>query len=116
MPRADKRYLIGPHLLQEIRDTIAKVDSNPQQRTNLTDQHGGYRPPIDQTDGPAIRIGSAVGAWSKGSTATVTWIPGGTVTSTMVATNLFADVTNTATYNCAVARAGYTWYLIAAEC
>lgn len=113
MPKGDRKYFLGPNLLSDIRDVIAKSDSLPPKRCCVTDV---YRPPVDQQDGPAIRMGTASTTWAKGSTSTVTWIPGGAVTSTMVATNLFATIDNTGTYNCAVARAGYTWYLIAAEC
>ena len=113
MPKPGRKYFLGPSLLSDIRDVIAKSDSLPPKRCCVTSQ---YVPQYDQQDGPAFRVGTATGAWSKGSTATVTWIPGGAITSTMVATNLFASIANTATYNCAVARAGYTWYLIAAEC
>jgi hypothetical protein len=114
VPSAKPRYFVGPQLLAGIRDVIAKSDTLPPKRCCVTDK---YKPPYDQQDGPGFRVGTTTGTWSKGQSATVTWIPGGGVTATMVATNLFADISGTtATYNCAVARAGYTWFLIAAEC
>lgn len=108
-----RKYYVGPSLLSDIRRTISRVDEIPvDTKVNEEPRHDV----LSVSEPKAFRVGTATGAWSKGSTATVTWIPGGAITSTMVATNLFASIANTATYNCAVARAGYTWYLIAAEC
>lgn len=61
-----------------------------------------------------FRICTFTGTWSKGDAHTVTFL---NQTSTVSALNLFATVgTATATRNCAVAKDGTAWYLIAAEC
>lgn len=85
-------------------------------------------------DGAALRFGRAdvpdtrkvfrvctfTGAWSTGATKTVTFKNQTSTPNTAIATNLFASITgNTSTsvvFNCAIAREGTAWYLIAAEC
>ena len=54
------------------------------------------------------------GSWAKNASKAVT-LRG--VTATLSATNLFAAIATAASSrNCAVARDGTAWYLIAAEC
>lgn len=85
-------------------------------------------------DGAALRFGRAdmpdtrkvfrvctfTGSWSIDSTKTITFKNQTSTPNTVVATNLFASITgNTSTsvtFNCAIAREGTAWYLIAAEC
>jgi hypothetical protein len=109
-----ERYFIGQNLLGDIRRVVDRVDGKPEGRpaTRVT------RSPVVEGDSAQVfRVGSATGSWNKAATKTVTWTPVGTVTATFVATNLFANITGTtATYSCAVARVGATWYLVAAEC
>lgn len=66
-------------------------------------------------DGQAktFRVATFTGAWSIDSTKTVTMRGS---TATLSAVNLFAAVSNTATKNCAIAKDGTAWYLIAAQC
>lgn len=61
-----------------------------------------------------FRMCTFTGAWSKNTPKTVTLRAS---TATLFATNLFAAIgTATSSRNCAVARDGTAWYLIAAEC
>ena len=61
-----------------------------------------------------FRVCTFTGAWAINGTKTVT-LRG--VTATLSAVNLFSDVSvNCGTRNCAVARDGTAWYLIAAQC
>jgi hypothetical protein len=61
-----------------------------------------------------FRVCTFTGAWSINASKTVT-LRG--VTATLSAVNLFSDVSvNCGTRNCAVARDGTAWYLIAAQC
>ena len=54
------------------------------------------------------------GAWSKTSAKTVTFRDS---TATVSAVNLFANIATAASSrNCAIAKDGTAWYLIAAEC
>lgn len=107
------RYYVGPKLLGDIRRTVSRVDSMSVKTSSQQEQENEQ---FTTSDPRVFRVAERTGSWSKGTTATLTWTVGGAVTDSMVATNLFADITSTATYSCAVARAGNTWYLIAAEC
>jgi hypothetical protein len=68
----------------------------------------------------AFRICTFTGAWSINATKTVTFRNVTTTPNTATALNLFAFVqgstSSAATKNCAIAREGTAWYLIAAEC
>ena len=60
-----------------------------------------------------FRVATFTGAWSKNTYKTVSPFGGGSV----VAVNLFAAIATAAgSRNCAIARDGTAWYLIAAEC
>ena len=64
---------------------------------------------------PVFRIGTFSGGWPKGTSETVTFkYSSGTVN----ATNLFAEIatSSSSTRDCAIAREGTAWFLIAAEC
>jgi hypothetical protein len=61
-----------------------------------------------------FRVCTFTGAWAINSAKTVTFR---NVTSTVIATNLFAAIPERASArNCAIAKDGTDWYLIAAEC
>lgn len=62
-----------------------------------------------------FRVCTYTGAWSIGSTKTVTFKNQTATPNTVSATNLFFPVTNTATANardCAIAKDGTAWFLI----
>jgi hypothetical protein len=60
-----------------------------------------------------FRMATFSGAWAKGAAKTVSIAGGATVN----ATNLFAAIATAAgSRNCAIAKDGTAWYLIAAEC
>lgn len=64
--------------------------------------------------GKTFRVCTFTGAWSKSQAKVVTVI---STTATASAINLFANLTaSNNTRNCAIARDGDKWYLIAAEC
>lgn len=63
--------------------------------------------------GKVFRVCTFTGAWSKNTSKTVTF---SSTTATASVQNIFATLTATGTRNCAVAKEGGTWYLIAAEC
>lgn len=111
-----ERYTIGPNLLRDIRSTIQKVDalaphaSGPTQGVRYWDMQ---RPP-PRLD--VFRIATFTGSWSINSTKTVTFKYLTNTPNTVSATNLFASLTNATTKNCAIARDGTAWFLIAAEC
>ena len=64
-----------------------------------------------------FRVCTFTGAWSKDTLKTVTLKYNTTTPNTFVARNLFAEIASSATTrNCAIAKEGTAWYLIAAEC
>lgn len=73
--------------------------------------------PLPEAPRKVFRICTFTGSWSKDATKTVTLKYNATTPNTFVARNLFAAIgSSTATRNCAIAREGTAWYLIAAEC
>jgi hypothetical protein len=64
-----------------------------------------------------FRMCTFTGAWAKNSAKTVTFRGVTSTPNTVSATNLFAAIPAPASSgNCAIAREGTAWYLIAAEC
>jgi hypothetical protein len=65
-----------------------------------------------------FRICTFTGAWSKNTFKTVTFKFATNTPNTVSASNLFANIStsSTGTLNCAIAREGTAWYLVAAEC
>jgi hypothetical protein len=61
-----------------------------------------------------FRVCTFTGAWTKNTLKTVTFRNQTSTPNTVSATNLFANVPSGG--NCAIARDGTAWYLIAAEC
>lgn len=67
--------------------------------------------------GSAVRMATFTGSWTKNATKTVTLKYQTATPNTYVAMNLFSNVgAAAATRNCAIAKDGTAWFLIAAEC
>lgn len=111
-------FLLGPTFVDKIRSTIERVDG-----TALPGAGGTKRGPILEDNAPQqgssknFRIATFDGSWNKGTSKTVTFANSGT-SATATAVNLFADVNSDgdSDVNCAVAKDGPAWYLIASEC
>jgi len=73
-----------------------------------------FTPKITGGGGIKFRVCTFTGAWSKNSAKVVTFKYQTSTPNTVTATNLFAAVP--ASGNCAIAREGTAWFLIAAEC
>jgi len=78
---------------------------------------------FDRVDTPKqrlFRVCTFTGAWSINATKTVTFRNQTATPNTAAAMNLFAAITGTTatstSRNCAIAKDGTAWYLIAAEC
>ena len=70
-----------------------------------------------QSRRPVFRVCTFSGAWSKNASKTVTFKYQTSTPNTVAATNLFATIgTASASRNCAIAKEGTAWFLIAAEC
>ena len=105
-------YLIGESLLSRIRSTVDRVDGQPLRA-------GGASIPtrLQGTTDKVFRVCTFTGAWSKNTAKTVTFLGVTTTPNTVSATNLFAGIATAASSrNCAIAKDGTAWYLIAAEC
>lgn len=110
-------YLIGENFRDRIERTIERVAGTPYGGgvTNVT-------PRLETVQASAsapkvFRVCTFTGSWSIGSQKTVTFKYETSTPNTVVATNIFATVGSTsATRNCAIAKDGTAWFLIAAEC
>lgn len=74
-----------------------------------------YGQVADAPGGKVFRICSYTGAWSIGSTNTVTFKNQTTTPNTVSATNLFLPLPNLGTRDCAIAKDGSAWYLLQAQ-
>lgn len=107
-------FLLSKPFVDRIRSTIARVDGTP-----LPGAGGKKQPAVFEDVGPAapktFRIGTFDGSWNKGASKNVTVVATG---RTVPAMNLFADVNSDggADVNCAIAKDGGVWFLIASEC
>ena len=95
-----------------IARVVQAVEREPQRAKPLT-----FDPVAGQRKDKTFRVCTFTGSWSKTAAKTVTFRSQTTTPNTVVATNLFATITAAAgSRNCAIAREGTAWYLIAAEC
>ena len=110
-------YLIGEGFRDRIERTIERVAGEPYGNgvTNVTP-----RLETIQAATKTFRICTFTGSWAIGSDKTVTFKGVTTTPNTVSASNLFANVAGvtvtSTTKNCAIAKDGTAWYLIAAEC
>ena len=108
-------FLLGPDLLARTRRTIEAVEGGVVR--------SGFRstPAVlegDISSNPKVfRICTFTGLWSIGSSKTVTFKYQTATPNTASALNLFAAVPSpTGSGDCAIAREGTAWFLIAAVC
>ena len=110
-----KGYLIGDAFKDKIKSTIARVDGwiDGSDVTKIETRFESM--PAQQSK--VFRVCTFTGAWSKSSDKTVTFRGVTSTPNSVVAKNLFSDIQGPAVAgNCAIARDGTAWYLIAAEC
>jgi hypothetical protein len=109
-------FLIGSEFLGRIRRTVDAAEATPMRMgiTKIpTRFEGDQATPAERV----FRICTFTGAWNKNSAKTVTLKYQTATPNTFAATNLFATIgTAAASRNCAIARDGTAWFLIAAEC
>lgn len=98
---------------QRIAKAVRTVEAGDRNQPGLTFDH-----PMPSVSGKVFRVCTFTGTWSKGSSKTVTFKSTTSTPNTAVAQNIFVSVGSTATgsKNCAIAKDGTAWYLIAAEC
>jgi hypothetical protein len=96
---------------QRIVNTIRKVEIGDRAEAPLTFE----AVPVPQRQRPVFRIATFTGAWSIGAMKNVTFKY--QTAATAAALNLFAAVPSpTGSGDCAIAREGTAWFLVAAVC
>jgi len=95
---------------QRIAKVVRTVEAGNRSQSGVVFDH-----PMPSATGKIFRVGTYTGEWSKATSRTVQFLAN---TSTVSAYNLFATVGNTSgsSTNCAIAKDGTAWYLIASEC
>lgn len=94
---------------ERIAKVVRTVEAGDRDQAGLT---FGNR--VTGPSGKAFRVATFTGSWSINGAKTVT-LRGST--ATLSATNLFAAIgTAASSRNCAVAKDGTAWFLIAAQC
>jgi hypothetical protein len=112
-------FLIGETLLGQIKDTVKRVQGEPMggHFTKIETRFEGGPPAAGKA---AFRVATFTGSWSINGEKTVTFRNQTTTPNTVSATNLFASITGSTSSvsirNCAIAKDGTAWYLIAAQC
>lgn len=109
-------YLIGENLRRHLGAIVRRGESVQKVGvTRIQTRFDGDMPP--RSGGGRFRICTFTGAWSKTGEKTVTFRGVTATPNTVLATNLFASIAAASgSRNCAIARDGTAWYLIAAEC
>ena len=79
------------------------------------DTPGIYFGSAPASQAKVFRVCTFTGAWNKNTDKSVTFRNVTATPNTVSASNIFANITATAG-NCAIAKDGTAWYLIAAEC
>ena len=113
---ATERYFVGPNLLGDIRETIARVQGTPDVES------GGHLPyrltqMPQPSEGDGLHLATFTGAWSTATSKTVTPYNAISTAETLSVTNVLipvpqlSDTTNAATI-CAIANDRGTWCLV----
>lgn len=97
---------------QRIAKAVRAVEGGDRNQPGITFDH-----PSPSASAKVFRIATFDGVWSIGGSKTVTFKYQSSTPNTAVATNLFATVgSTTGSRDCAIAKDGTAWFLIAAEC
>jgi len=113
-PARAERVTFTKNASERIAKAVRKVESGNRDASGFG---FGYR--ANGGGGTkAFRICTFTGAWSKNTLKTVTFKFATNTPNTVSASNMFANIStsSTGTLNCAIAKEGTAWYLIAAEC
>jgi hypothetical protein len=98
---------------ERIAKVVRQVEGGDRDSSGLTFR----RVPPQGDAGKVFRIATFTGAWSISAAKTITFKYQTTTPNTVSATNLFATInTFTGNRDCAIAKDGTAWFLIAARC
>jgi len=113
-PAKTERVTFTKPAAERIAKVVRTVEAGDRSQPGLTFDHPM---PVGIK---LFRVCTFTGAWSKNSAKVVTFRGVTSTPNTVVAQNIFVAIagsTSTATTkNCAIAKDGTAWYLIAAEC
>lgn len=105
-----ERMTFTPKSADRIASAVRKVEAGDRQNVGVS-----FSAAV--TPEKVFRVCTFTGAWTKNTLKAVTFKYQTSTPNTVSSVNLFADVAaSTATRNCAIARDGTAWHLIAAEC
>jgi hypothetical protein len=93
---------------ERIARVVRRVEAGDRTENALSFQRVGG----GGSGGKVFRVGTFDGAWSIGSSKTVTFKNQTTTPNTVSATNLFWPVPNGPQRDCAIAKEGTAWYLL----
>lgn len=112
---ATQRVTFTRNAAERIAKVVRRVELGPRGAAPLRYDHIHA---AKSQQGATFRIGTFTGAWNKNQLTTVTFRNQTSTPNTATAINLFANIAANAmaTRNCAIAKDGTAWYLIAAEC
>jgi len=98
---------------QRIAAAVLKVERGNRDQPPIT-----FTPALGGQSPKQIRMGTFTGAWALNANNTVTFRTTTSTPNTASAINIFAAIATSATSprNCAIAKDGTAWYLIAAQC
>ena len=109
-PARTERVTFTKPAAERIAKAVRTVEAGDRDTGPLT-----FGARIGGVSGKVFRICTYTGAWSTGSSKTVTFKYQTSTPNTVSATNLFFPITNTATANardCAIAKDGTAWFLV----
>lgn len=114
-PARTERVTFTRPAAERIGKAVRQVEAGNRDCGPLT---FGYRESVGGAAAKTFRVCTFTGAWTKNSAKVVTFKYSTVTPNTVSATNLFANIasSSTAARNCAVAKDGTAWFLIAAEC
>lgn len=113
MANQSERVAFTRQAAARISDAVRKIEAGDRASQGLR---------FGSVSGPAaasvFRVCTFTGSWAINSAKTVTFKYQSVTPNTVVATNILANISTSASSqrNCAVARDGTAWFLIAAEC
>jgi hypothetical protein len=114
-PAATERVTFTSGAADRIAKVVRTVEGGDRDCGPLT-----FGARIGGVSGKTFRVCTFTGAWSINAEKSVTFRNQTTTPNTVAAVNIFAALTGTtatSTFrNCAIAKDGTAWYLIAAQC
>ncbi len=111
-PASTERVTFTRQAAERIAKTVRTVESGDRKSGGIS-----FTASVQGNTGKVVRMCTFTGSWSKNTPKTVTFRSVTSTPNTAVAHNIFVNVGSTSgTFNCAIAKDGTAWYLIAAEC